>query len=178
MWIFDAHLDLAMNAVEYNRDLTQPLEDVKSRELNMQDKVDRGKGVCTFPEMRRAKIGICIATQIARYVAPGNPLPGWHSPEIAWSITQAQLAWYRTMEEAGHLVQIIDAEGLNRHVQLWEGDPPGRRAHWLYPKPGGRRLHSFSSASRARIRARLAGDWPRPLRRRTLLSRNGGRTAD
>ena len=124
MFIFDAHLDLSMNAVEYNRDLTQSLAAVRQREAGMTDKVDRGRSVCTFPEMRRANIGICIATQIARYVEPGSLIRGWHSPEIAWSITQAQLAWYRTMEEAGELVQIVDAEGLNRHVALWQNNPP------------------------------------------------------
>ncbi len=124
MFIFDAHLDLSMNAVEWNRDLTQSLDDVRFRENGMTDKVDRGLGVATFDEMRRGNIGICVATQIARYVAPGNPLPGWNSPEIAWAITQAQLAWYRAMEEAGQLVQIIDREGLDRHLALWENDPP------------------------------------------------------
>ena len=30
-------------------------------------------------------------------MAPGNPLPGWHSQEQAWAQTQGQLAWYRAM---------------------------------------------------------------------------------
>lgn len=124
MLIFDAHLDLAMNAVEWNRDLTADLDDVRHREEGLTDKLDRGKGVITLDEMRRGKIGICIATQIARYVAPDNPLPGWHSPEIAWAITQAQLAWYRAMEEAGQMVQIVDRESLDRQIELWENDPP------------------------------------------------------
>jgi membrane dipeptidase len=125
MLLFDAHLDISMNAVEWNRDVTQPLEEVKRREEGMTDKLDRAKGVLTFEEMRRGNIGICIATQIARYVAPDNPLPGWKSPEIAWSITQAQLAWYREMERIGQMTQIIDRDGLNRHVELWQNDPPG-----------------------------------------------------
>jgi membrane dipeptidase len=124
MLLFDAHLDLSMNAIEWNRDLTRSLDEVRRREIGMNDKVDRGLGVCTFEEMRRGHIGICVATQIARYVDEENPMPGWHSPEIAWSITQAQLAWYRAMEEAGQLRQITDAEGLNRHVALWQNDPP------------------------------------------------------
>ncbi len=123
MLIFDAHLDISMNAVEYNRDLTQSLDDVRFREQGMTDKVDRGLNVLTFDEMRRGQVGICIATQIARYVAPGNPLPGWHSPEIAWAITQAQLAWYQAMVEAGQMVQIVDREGLDNHLKVWE-DPP------------------------------------------------------
>jgi membrane dipeptidase len=61
-----------------------------------------------------------VATQIARYVRRENPLPGWHSPEQAWAQTQGQLAWYRAMEEAGQMRQIKDAEGLRKHVQLWE----------------------------------------------------------
>ena len=48
-------------------------------------------------EMRQAEVGLCVATQIGRYVGKENPLPGWNSPEIAWSITQAQLTWYREM---------------------------------------------------------------------------------
>jgi membrane dipeptidase len=124
MLLFDGHLDLSMNAIEWNRDITQSLDHVRRREVGKTDKLDRAKGVVTFEEMRRGQIGLCIATQIARFVADGNPLPGWNSPEIAWSITQAQLAWYRTMEEAGQLVQIVDKQGLNKHVQLWHNNPP------------------------------------------------------
>jgi membrane dipeptidase len=124
MLIFDGHLDLSMNALDYNRDLTRPLEEVRRREAAMTDKLDRGRGVVTFAEMRRGEVGVCIATQIARHVAEDNPLPGWNSPEIAWAHTQGQLAWYRTMEEAGQLVQIVDKGGLQRHVDLWKSHPP------------------------------------------------------
>lgn len=119
MWIFDAHLDISMNAIEWNRDLTRPLEEVRRREIGMSDKLDRGKGILTLEEMRRGRMGLCIATQIGRYVELGNPLPGWHSPAIAWSITQAQLAWYRCMEEAGEMTQIVNRQQLADHVRLW-----------------------------------------------------------
>ncbi|MEO2022165.1 MAG: hypothetical protein ABGX05_10100, partial [Pirellulaceae bacterium] len=120
MLIFDAHLDISMNAVEWNRDLTLSIDQVREREMGKIDYLDRGKGVLTLEEMRKGEIGLCIATQIARYVAPGNALPGWHSPEIAWSITQAQLAWYRVMEEQGQMIQITSSEQLNAHAELWK----------------------------------------------------------
>ena len=60
--------------------------------------------------MRKGRIGICVATQIARYVKETNPFPGWHSPAIAWSMTQAQLAWYHAMEELGEMRQIWKSE--------------------------------------------------------------------
>jgi membrane dipeptidase len=123
MLIFDAHLDLAMNALEWNRDLRRPVSDIRERERGLTDKVDRGNGTVSFPEMRRGNIGICVATQIARYVEPANPLPGWHSPEQAWAQTQGQLAWYRAMEEAGEMRQIKDVIALKEHVQLWRTGP-------------------------------------------------------
>jgi membrane dipeptidase len=116
MLIADAHLDLAMNALEWNRDLTRPIEEIRERESTLTDKPDRGRGTVSFPEMRRGGIGLCVATQIARYVAPGNPLAGWHSPEQAWAMTQGQLAWYRAMEEKGELTQIVDLKGLESHL--------------------------------------------------------------
>lgn len=126
MLIFDAHLDLSMNALEWNRDLTRPVTEIRRREEGRTDKVDRAKGTVSLPEMRRGQVGLCVATLIARYVRPDNPLPGWHSPEIAWAQTQGQLAWYRAMEEAGELVQICDMAGLDRHVRLWQDVPPDR----------------------------------------------------
>jgi membrane dipeptidase len=119
MFLFDAHLDLAMNAMEWNRDLTQSIQELRKREEGLTDKPDRGRGTVCFSEMRRGGIGLCVATQIARYVKPKNPLRGWHSPVQAWAQTQGQLGWYRAMEEAGELVQIRNSKVLEVHVQLW-----------------------------------------------------------
>lgn len=124
MWIFDAHLDLAMNAMEWNRDFTQPVSVLREREVGMTDKTDRGQGTVSLPEMRRGRVGLCVATQIARYVKQGNRLSGWHSPEQAWAQTQGQLAWYRAMEAQGEMVQITNATELSCHVELWETNPP------------------------------------------------------
>jgi membrane dipeptidase len=77
MFIIDAHLDLAMNAIDWNRDLTTEVQEIREREKGMTDKPDRGKGTVSLPELRKGNIGVVVATQIARYVAPGNPLPGW-----------------------------------------------------------------------------------------------------
>lgn len=125
MLILDAHLDLAMNAIEWNRDLTSPIDEIRARERQMADKPDRGCGTVSFPEMRRGRVFLCVATQIARYVAPHNPLHGWHSPEQAWAMSQGQLAWYRAMEERGELAAIRDRPALDEHVARWEGQPNG-----------------------------------------------------
>jgi membrane dipeptidase len=120
MFLFDAHLDLSMNAVEWNRDLTQDLQVIRDREKNLTDKPDRGLGVVSFPEMRKGNIGICVATQIARFVKPDSKIPGWNSQAQAWAQTQAQIAWYKAMEEAGEMVQITDLPGLHKQLDLWK----------------------------------------------------------
>lgn len=118
--IFDAHLDLALNAIEWNRDLTQPMDELRRREERLTDKPDRGRGTVSLPEMRRGGIGLCVATQLARVEHNAySPVFGWRSPAQAWAMTQAQLAWYRAMEEAGEMVQIRDRAGLERHLALW-----------------------------------------------------------
>jgi len=120
MLLFDGHLDLSMNALEWNRDLRRPLEEIRRREEGKTDLPGRAAGVISFEEMRRGEIGLCVSTQIARYVSESSPLPGWHSPEIAWSVTQGQLAWYRAMEEEGELTSITDGDALRAHVKLWK----------------------------------------------------------
>lgn len=121
MFIFDAHLDLAMNAMEWNRDLTWSIADIRKSETGMKDKPGRANNTVSFEAMRNGNIGLCMATQIARYTKKTNPpLPGWKSPEQAWAQTQAQLAWYRAMEDIGEMVQIRNAEQLNTHLKLWE----------------------------------------------------------
>lgn len=119
MFIFDAHLDLAMNAMEWNRDMTMPVSKINARESGLTDKPDRGNATVSLPELRKGNIGLVVATQIARYVAPGNPLPGWHSPEQAWAQTQGQLAWYKAMEAKGEMVQVKDLQSLDAHLALW-----------------------------------------------------------
>jgi membrane dipeptidase len=120
--LFDAHLDLAMNALEWNRDFSRPITQIREREQGMTDRPDRGRGTVSFEEMRRGGIGLCVATQIARYVKRTNVLPGWHSPEQAWAMTQGQLAWYREMERRGELVQVRDGDGLERQLRRWRED--------------------------------------------------------
>jgi len=121
--IVDGHLDLSMNAMEWNRDLRFTVSEIRSMEAGMTDKPDRGRGTVSFDAMRKGNILLCVATQIGRYVKQGNKLPGWNSPEQAWAQTQGQLSWYRTMEEAGEMRMIRNRSELKKHIQSWDTDP-------------------------------------------------------
>jgi membrane dipeptidase len=122
MFIIDAHLDLSMNAMEWNRDLRKPVGEINAREKKLNDKPGRGNATVSLPELRKGNIGLVVATQIARYITLGNPLPGWHSAEQAWAQTQGQAAWYNTMELTGEMIQVNDLASLDKHVMLWNNE--------------------------------------------------------
>lgn len=122
-FIVDVHLDLSMNAMEWNRDLRLSVPEIAEMEGGMTDKPDRGKGTVSFSALREGNIGLCVATLIARYVKTGNPLPGWNSSAQAWAQTQGQLAWYEEMIHQGYLAQIIDTPSLDSHLGEWAADP-------------------------------------------------------
>ena len=96
-----------------------PLVEIRRRELGMSDKPDRTRNTICLPEMRSARMGLCVATQIARYSGRFSKLPGWSSPEQAWAQTQGQLAWYRAMEECGEMVQLRTGSEVEAHAARW-----------------------------------------------------------
>jgi membrane dipeptidase len=151
MFVFDIHLDLAMNAMEWNRDLRLPVAEIDARESGMADLPGRGLSTVSLPELRKGRVGLVVATQIARCQSPGSPFKGWQSPEQAWSHTQGQLAWYRSMEEQGEMVQIRDRDGLDAHLELWkdEGSIPHLPIGYILSLEGADSLVTLAHLERA-----------------------------
>jgi membrane dipeptidase len=117
--LFDCHLDLSMNAMEYNRDQRWTREKIRRSEVGQTDLAFRTRNTVCFPELRRGRFGIVVATQIARYSPRFHNLPGWRSPEQAWAHTQGQLTWYRAMEDCGELVQLRTWPEVEAHAARW-----------------------------------------------------------
>ena len=59
-FFMDAHLDLSMNALEWNRDLRWSVEEIRAAEKGMTDKPDRGKGTVSFPSLREGNVGLVV----------------------------------------------------------------------------------------------------------------------
>ena len=119
--LFDVHLDLSLNAMQLNRDLRLPVENIRQLEKETDAASWVGRGTVAFPDMRRGNVGLCVATQIARAARVlKNPVASHGCPEIAWAMTKAQLAWYREMERQGHLMQITTSEELHEVADAWK----------------------------------------------------------
>ena len=128
--IFDAHLDLAWCAVSFDRDLTLDVEDIRRREHGMTDEPSRGKCVLSLPELRRSNVAVCVATLLAR----GGPEQKFRplikrtdldhaSPTIAHAAAQAQVAYYRLLEDQGHIRLLRTRADLTKHWQTYARDP-------------------------------------------------------
>ncbi len=128
--IIDAHLDLAWSALQWGRDLTQPLAAVRQCESHMTDHRGRGRGTVTLPEMRAGRIGVCLGTVLARAKPDVCPAAGFNRRDLdfrtqtlAYAMAQGQLAYYRALEQQGHLRVIRTAEDLREHWDAWTASP-------------------------------------------------------
>jgi membrane dipeptidase len=120
MLVVDAHLDLAWNALNWNRDLRMPISEVRRLESAMEDG-HRGASTVCFEEMRKGEVGICLATLLARASDLNEPLLDYRSREIASAAALGQLAYYRILERQGCLRMLKDREGLENHLRSWNG---------------------------------------------------------
>src|SRR5438132_7948500 len=121
MLIFDAHLDLAWNAIDWNRDLLQPVEKIRESERGIHEKA-RGCNTVSFPELRRGKVGVFIATLLARLLRPSHnpPIERYASMQAACGAAYGQLAYYRALEQQGVLRWIKDWPALEAHAKTWQ----------------------------------------------------------
>jgi membrane dipeptidase len=149
MFTFDAHLDLSLNALEYNRDLREPLAKIRELEKGKTFPKGRERGTVCFPEMRKADIGLCVATQLAGCMKPAAPVGAWNSPPQAHAMTQAQLAWYRAMEDEGELKQLTTWAQIEAHVQAWKADPANTPIGYILSLEGADSLRTLADLERS-----------------------------
>jgi membrane dipeptidase len=128
MLLFDAHLDLAWNALDWNRDLQLSIDAIRAAENGMTGKA-RGRNTVSFPEMRRGQVGLCIATLLARLLRDTMPpIQRFRSMTAAYAAAHGQLAYYRSLTASGYLRWITDSAGLETHVGAWLAGNPSQAA--------------------------------------------------
>jgi membrane dipeptidase len=128
--IIDAHLDLAWNAVQWNRDLTLPLDELNRADARMSDHRARGRATVSLPELRNARVHVCLGTLLARANAHVCPAAGFSRRDLdfanqsmAHASARAQLAYYRELQRQGQLKFIRTRLDLLRHWELAQKQP-------------------------------------------------------
>ncbi|QDU56877.1 membrane dipeptidase [Aeoliella mucimassa] len=121
--LIDSHLDLAWNAVSFDRDLTATAEAINASERQYTDCQARGGAVVSFEEMRRGDLWLCYGTLLARNNAMKKyPESGALRIDLdhrqwwgAYCSAHAQLAWYRKMVSLGHIRMIKTRADLDAY---------------------------------------------------------------
>ena len=120
MLIIDSHLDLAANAVYWDRDLRLEIDQIRAGEAGMTGK-GRGNNTVSLPEMRRGRVAVASAPLLARTGSSPSPgLPSYSSATIAYAVAHGQLAYYRLLEDLGEVRIVRTRDELAAHWREWE----------------------------------------------------------
>jgi membrane dipeptidase len=124
MFTVDAHLDLAMNAVLWNRDLKLSAHETRAIET-AEGMTEKGRcaGTVGLPDLRAGELGLVFATVIARKNHGQNSEIDFRTHDIAYAHAQAQLALYHELERQGQMRMIRTASDLARWKTEWDADP-------------------------------------------------------
>lgn len=124
MLIFDSHLDLALNAVDWNRDLRMTVADIRVQEcLHNMTAPGRRTNTVSFPELKRAKVGVGVATCLARLERQIDHPLGYTTPEACYAVAMSHLYYYKAMEKAGYMRPIRTKRDLQQHLADYKNDP-------------------------------------------------------
>ena len=110
-----------MNSINWDRNLDLDVYEIRKLEAGMTEK-GRALGTVSLPELRKAEIGICVATVIDRTARPNSPATGSACQEISYGKAQGQLAYYRVLEAQGKVKMITDLPELEASLAAWMGD--------------------------------------------------------
>ena len=135
--IVDGHLDMALNALFNRRDLTQPVHVLREREdpggTQGPDHPDslrerralrgrpQGAVVVALPEMRQGRVGIMLATVMARVDLQPH---AQRTQAAAHAVGQSHLHYYRALERQGEITWIRNTAELDACVHTWVAPGP------------------------------------------------------
>ena len=118
MLIIDAHLDLSMNALAWNRNLRDSVYTIRANEAKLPGKA-RAQGTVALPEMRTGRIAVSFATLLARSTGHKVAHLDYESQAQSYGMARGQLAYYRGLELDGEARILTDAAGLRHHMAEW-----------------------------------------------------------
>lgn len=127
MFIVDAHLDLAYNALYYGRDSRRSLSEIRAAEGRGSP---RGVATVAIPELRQAGVGLVFATI---FVPPADSPIGSYREEITYhnaaeahTLGMAQLDYYHRLADEDESICLVGDR--NRLNQVIESHAPEKEA--------------------------------------------------
>lgn len=137
MLIFDSHLDLALNGVDWNRDLLLPVDEIRRQEIALQMTAPgRRHNTLSLPELRVSEVAVCLTTLLARQEPRIDDSFGWTSPQTCYALAHAHWAYYRALESGGHLKMLRTASDLQQHWEAYRTEPSSQPLGFIMTMEG------------------------------------------
>jgi Zn-dependent dipeptidase, microsomal dipeptidase homolog len=133
MLLIDAHLDLAWNALQWNRNLQNSVYTIRTQE-NKSTGAGRGLGTVALPELRVGRVALAFGTLLARSTGHAVQNVDYGSPSQAYAIARGQLAYYKALADIGEVRLIGNLQQLEEHIAAWYAWE--REPHLPQPKTG------------------------------------------
>ena len=121
MLIIDGDYPMAYGAVDLDRDLTRPIEEVRGatgRRSLIEGWPDE-ETMASLPEMRKGRVAAALVKIVARIRRPQSTIWGYRTGHGAFAAAQAQLAYYRVLEAVGEGRTLRTGSQLAAHVREW-----------------------------------------------------------
>jgi len=131
MLIIDGDYPMAVGAMDLNRNLTLPIEEVRQTKPDDFTETNKMEGLrpkrrrpdaetmASLPEMRQGGIAAALVKVVARHYRADSPLWGYRGPEMTYAAAQAQLVYYETLAVRGQASIMRNRSELSNHIQLW-----------------------------------------------------------
>ncbi len=108
MFIVDAHLDLAYNALGYGRSPRQPLTHIRATEKR---NPHRGQATVAFDAMQKGGIGLCLGTLFVSPASRKNPSFEndiiYHNAQEAHKLAMTQLDYYHRLADEDERIRLV-----------------------------------------------------------------------
>lgn len=118
--IFDGDYPLAYSALDLNRDLTLPIDEVRAADSN-----SSGVAFACLPEMRKGKVYCALMKICARRLRENSILPGYRGKAAVYGVAKGQLELYRGLEATGEGTVVTTGGQLNDLSKQWEQQEDG-----------------------------------------------------
>lgn len=121
MLIVDAHIDLAYSALRFNRDLRQPLHEIREREAKRKSN-PAGVITVTIPQLIEGRVGLVFGTLFAMPEAENKAIPAnrrlvYAGAQEAYAAAGEQLDYYwRLADEMEQLRVVGDRQTLEEVI--------------------------------------------------------------
>lgn len=122
MLVIDGDYPMAL-AVKMNRDLTLPLDQVRSAPELPGGRPNRAddQTMASLPEMRRGGVAAALVKVVVDQHRDEAPMPGGpRSDELSYALGQGQMAYYRILETKGEAKILRTSSDVKAHMKLWE----------------------------------------------------------